>query len=122
MASGVIEERRKLRRVDFQGRVEIDPVEPRAQTQAPSLPTSSVNLSEGGMCVRVSHELVVRSRVVLRVFANPRKRPVECDGRVAWGGGRPGLCPTPPLLSYFGLGFFQTPPPPPRLGAPPCLP
>src|SRR3989338_10112202 len=110
MASGVIEERRKLRRVDFQGRVEIDPVEPRAQTQAPSLPTSSVNLSEGGMCVRVSHELVVRSRVVLRVFANPRKRPVECDGRVAWGGGRPGFPPPPPPPLHLGGGFISPPP------------
>ncbi|HBQ37482.1 MAG TPA: hypothetical protein DD714_00470 [Candidatus Omnitrophica bacterium] len=109
MASGVIEERRKLRRVDFQGRVEIDPVEPRAQTQAPSLPTSSVNLSEGGMCVRVSHELVVRSRVVLRVFANPRKRPVECDGRVAWVVQRLDLRTTPPYLYDVGVEFLKPP-------------
>lgn len=109
MAPGVLEERRKLRRVDFQGRVEIDPVAPRADARPTSVSTRSVNLSEGGVCVRVADELTVHSRVVLRVFAQPRKRPVECDGRVAWVVQRLDLRATPPFLYDVGVEFLKPP-------------
>ena len=109
MPPDVVQERRRLTRVDFQGRVEIDAVGPHPETRAPSLPTSSINLSEGGVCVRVEHELAVRSRVVLRVFSSPRRRPVQCDGRVAWVMQRLDLRPAPPFLYDVGVEFLKPP-------------
>lgn len=109
MALGVVQERRKLRRVDFQGRVEIDPVGPSTDGTPPSLSTSSLNLSEGGVCVRVAHALAIHSRVVLRVFSSPRRRPVQCDGRVAWVMQRLDLRDSPPFLYDVGVEFVKPP-------------
>lgn len=107
MSSTITQERRKLTRVGFQGRVEIDPVIPHLNGQRLALQAHSVNLSEGGLCVRLEHELAIRSRVILRLFTPPRKRPFECNGRIAWVVQRLDLRTTPPFLYDVGVEFLS---------------
>ena len=102
-----VEERRTALRVELPGRVEI---------AVPHLPTrleaSSLNLSERGICVRLQETLEVRSDVRLRLFVEAARRPVECDGRVAWVVQRLDLRDAPPFLYDVGLEFVK---PSPRL-------
>lgn len=107
MALRVVEEHRKLSRVELQGRVEIDVLHRPARVEA-----NAVNLSEGGMCVRLQEALEIRSRVRLRWFAKPPKRPLECAGQVAWVVQRLDLRDAPPFVYDVGVTFVN---PPPRL-------
>lgn len=98
-----VEERRHAGRVQLQGRVEL------AVAHRP-MPVSgnTVNLSEGGLCVRVQESLDVKAPVTLKFFAQPRSRPVECAGRVAWVVQRLDLRTVPPFLYDVGVEFVRT--------------
>jgi len=107
MAVKSLQERRKVPRVDFLGRVEINLLHPGMRLKA-----SSLNLSEAGICVRLQEALDIHSPVKLRLFAASRKRPLECGGRVAWVVQRLDLRDTPPFVYDVGVEFVD---PPPRL-------
>jgi len=118
MAPNQIQERRKGERVGFRGRVEIDLVAARATWPSSSdsfsdrFEADSVNLSEGGMCVRLQQALDIHARVTLRLFPEPRKKPLECAGRVAWVIQRLDLRDAEPFVYDIGVEFVD---PPPRL-------
>ena len=105
MAIKTIPERRRVPRIDFQGRVEVDQFQARSHLQA-----SSVNFSESGLCFRLQQALDVRSRVKLRLFAVMGKRPVECAARVAWVVQRLDLRDAPPFVYDVGVEFIDPPP------------
>lgn len=97
------DERRQAGRVRLQGRVEL------AVAHKPTpVAGNTVNLSEGGLCVRVEESLDVKSPVTLKLFAQPRSRPVECAGRVAWVVQRLDLRTAPPFLYDIGVEFVRT--------------
>jgi len=102
MAIGELTDRRRDARINLQTRVEIDRPHPPAR-----LPANSVNLSEGGMCVRLQESLELSSRVRLRLFLTPAKRPLTCAGRVAWVVQRMDLRAMPPFLYDVGLEFVE---------------
>lgn len=102
MAVTELADRRRASRVDLQTRVEIDRVHPPTR-----LPANSVNLSEGGICVRLEESLELSSRVRLRLFLTSAKRPLTCEGRVAWVVQRMDLRTIPPLLYDVGLEFVE---------------
>lgn len=74
----------------------------------------SVNVSRGGLCLRLSATLEVRSVVRLQMTqgrAAPKAvRPVECTGRVAWVIQRLDLRDMPPFLYDVGIEFVDPPP------------
>lgn len=104
MALKTLAERRRLPRVEFQGRVELDI--PQSQVR---LEANSLNLSEAGVCVRLQKTLDIRLRVKLRLFPETWKRPLECTGRVAWVVQRLDLRDSPPFLYDVGLEFLDPP-------------
>jgi len=70
-----------------------------------------INISEGGLCLRVEEELQVRSLV--RLQFTPEKvsaaSPLTCVGRVAWVIQRLDLRPMPPFLFDVGIEFVDPP-------------
>lgn len=107
MAINVVQERRRLTRVDFQGRVEINPIESFTNGRPLFFRASSLNLSEGGVCVRLEQELAIHARVAMRILATPRRQPLECHGRVAWVIQRLDLRTDPPFLYDIGVEFIN---------------
>jgi hypothetical protein len=104
-------DQRKNARVDFQAHVEIDL--PSENTREDTrLDANSLNLSEGGMCLRLQAALQVRSRVRLRLFPEASKKPLECAGQISWVVQRMDLRDSPPFLYDVGVQFID---PPPRL-------
>lgn len=97
-----VDERRRASRVELQGRVEL------ALAHRAPVAGNTVNLSEGGLCVRVEESLDVKSAVTLKLFPQPRSRPVECAGRVAWVVQRLDLRTAPPFLYDVGVEFVRT--------------
>lgn len=80
---------------------------------AVSVPADGVNLSGGGLCLRLRETLDVRAVVRLQLTTQPRaSRGIECTGRVAWVSQRLDLRPTPPFLFDVGIEFVR---PSPRL-------
>jgi len=112
-------EQRKVARVEFQTHVEIDldqpsflkrKTEPRPRTPAlPHLEANSLNLSEHGMCLRLQAALEIRSRIRMRLFPEPAKKPLECAGQVAWVVQRMDLRDTPPFVYDIGVQFIDPP-------------
>ena len=90
-----------------------------------SIPTEGVNISEGGLCLRLRELLDVRSLVQLQLSpARPNNgkgrlvdatgsarwpRPVTCTGRVIWVIQRLDLQDTPPFVFDTGLEFVNPP-------------
>jgi len=76
-------------------------------------PVNHVNVSEGGLCLRLPTMLEVRSLVRLQLTpANGlarRWRPMECTGRVAWVTQRLDLRAIPPYLFDVGIEFVNLP-------------
>lgn len=76
-------------------------------------PIDHVNLSEGGLCLRLPAMLEVRSLIRFRLASdNPaanRLRPMECTGRVAWVTQRLDLRDMPPYLFDIGIEFVNPP-------------
>lgn len=104
MALKTLDDHRRTGRVDFQGRVELE-----VQHRAVRLEGNSLNLSEGGVCLRMQESLDVRAPVTLRLFAQSRHRPLQCLGRVAWVVQRLDLRDMPPFLYDVGVEFVRPP-------------
>jgi len=102
MALKTVQERRKAPRVEFQGRAEVEV----PKLQSP-LAANSLNFSEGGACMRLQEALDVRSSITIRLFVQPRGKPLECEGRVAWVIQRLDLRNTPPFLYDVGVEFID---------------
>lgn len=83
-----------------------------------SIAADSINVSQGGLCLRVQEELEVRSLVRLQLAPasgpsedrRPTARPVTCTGRVAWVIQRLDLRQGPPFLFDVGIEFVDPPP------------
>jgi len=117
----IIAERRQHPRDAVSPRVAINLLQPHA-----SATISSINYSEGGLCLRLREALEVRSLVRLQVtptrpgdgegrtgeISAPSRgsRPVECTGRVAWVIQRLDLRSVPPFLFDIGIEFVDPPP------------
>lgn len=74
----------------------------------------SVNISDGGLCVRLPEMLEVRSlvRLLVRAEASAAARAqqaLECTGRVAWVVQRLDLRAIPPFLFDVGIEFVNPP-------------
>lgn len=97
-----MEEQRRAARLRFQEHVELD---------GPGLPArlgvSSLNVSEGGVCLRLQAALEIRSAVRLRLFPSADQRPVQCAGRVAWVVQRLDLRDAPPFVYDIGVEFVN---------------
>lgn len=103
-----VQERRKFPRSDALPRFGISLLRPQGL-----IPASSVNLSEGGLCVRLDEmedTLEVRSLVRLQLTPTRSQRPVECTGRVAWVVQRLDLRSTPPFPFDVGIELVDPPP------------
>lgn len=75
---------------------------------------SAVNVSTGGVCLRLSEPLEIHSRVRLqltldREVSRSEKGDVQCAGRVAWVMQRLDLRNTPPFLFDVGIEFIDPP-------------
>jgi len=106
MTKGAIQERRHSRRRTVARRVGIHLLHQRR-----SIAANGINVSEGGLCLRLEEELQVRSLV--RLQFTPEKLPVGshliCRGRVAWVIQRLDLRPLPPFLFDVGIEFVDPP-------------
>lgn len=117
-----VQERRRFSRHDAVPRLAINLIRSRQ-----SIAADNVNLSEGGLCLRLQEELEVRSLVQLhltsagavshedrrpgeRSVAARRGRSVTCTGRVAWVIQRLDLREAPPFLFDIGIEFVDPPP------------
>lgn len=102
----LLQERRRFSRTGPSGRVAVNVLHPATST-APS----SVNVSEGGLCLRLQDMLEVRSLVRLQLTQGDshvrKERSVECTGRVAWIVQRLDLRDSPPFLFDVGIEFIQ---------------
>jgi hypothetical protein len=103
-----IQERRRFSRSGLPAGLGVHVLQPHATVAA-----DSVNVSDGGLCLRLEERLEVRSLVRLQVTprsgAAPSRRPVECTGRVAWVIQRLDLREVPPFLFDIGIEFVDPP-------------
>jgi hypothetical protein len=87
-----------------------------------SIAADSINVSEGGLCLRLQQELEVRSLVRLQLtpssspsddrrqgLSGRAARSVTCTGRVAWVIQRLDLREGPPFLFDVGIEFVDPP-------------
>jgi hypothetical protein len=102
------QERRRYLRSDGPARFAINLVNPQGAVLA-----GSVNVSEGGLCLRVQEELEVRALIQVRLTpagsAAQGRRSVRCTGRVAWVIQRLDLRENPPFLYDVGIEFVDPP-------------
>ncbi len=110
LSTPVIRERRKFSRQLCPPRLAVNLLQPRA-----SLGPTSVNVSEGGLCLQLQEMLEVRSLVQLQLIPQRSRlvkepRPVHCTGRVAWVVQRLDLRDSPPFLFDTGIEFVDPPP------------
>ena len=70
----------------------------------------SVNVSEGGLCIRLDQMLEVRSLVQLQLRPDRTSRPMQCRGRVTWVMQRLDLRDMPPFLFDTGIEFVNPSP------------
>ena len=97
-----VQERRRFARSDSAPRVAINLIRPRQAIAA-----GSVNVSGGGVCLRLQEELEVRSLVQVQLTSTSRS--VTCTGRVAWVIQRLDLRGAPPFLFDIGIEFVDPP-------------
>lgn len=106
----VSRERRTSSRGDCPARVELT-VSPSQRT----LTSQGINISAGGICVRVEEMLEVRSLVQIHMLpevpasSRATPRPAVCAGRVAWVVQRLDLRAGPPFLFDVGIEFVASP-------------
>ena len=108
------QERRKFLRNDAPLRLAVNLL-------VPPLSADSVNISAGGLCLRLAEQLEVRSLVQLEIaqeracLPSPgdrqAPRAIQCAGRVSWVMQRLDLRDAPPFLFDVGIEFVN----PPRL-------
>ena len=99
-----VPEQRKSARVDLKALVEVQP----DASQSNRLKGNSLNLSDGGICLRLEAALELRARIRLRLFPHA-KRPVECAGQVSWVIQRRDLRDSPPFVYDVGVKFIEPP-------------
>ncbi|MBI4343323.1 MAG: PilZ domain-containing protein [Candidatus Omnitrophica bacterium] len=108
MTTAATLERRQHARSPFPERVGIQLLEPSA-----SIAPDGINLSEGGLCLRLERALEVRSFVRLQLSPeaqHPRRtHSIQCEGRVAWVTQRLDLRTAPPFLFDTGIEFVDPP-------------
>jgi len=75
-----------------------------------SVIAESVNMSEGGLCIRLDRMLEVRSLVQLQLTPDRTSRPMQCRGRVRWVMQRLDLRDMPPRLFDTGIEFVNPSP------------
>ena len=106
-------ERRRFLRTEPPSQIGINLLEPQ-NTAA----IGSINLSEGGVCLRLEAELQVRTLVRMQLTADARQwrawhlkasQPLQCTGRVAWVIQRLDLRSNPPFLYDIGIEFVNPP-------------
>ncbi len=101
----VLQERRKYLREGFPANFGISLLRPQG-----ALAADNVNLSEGGLCLRLPEMLEVRSLVRLQLTPGQTlRKTVECTGRVAWVVQRLDLRDIPPFLFDVGIEFVDPP-------------
>ena len=107
LTSTPVQDRRRFTRGEPSSPVEVNLLRPSGL-----ISTESVNVSEGGLCVRLEEMLEVRSLVQLQLtLASARaRRPVRCTGRVTWVVQRLDLRTTPPFLFDAGIELIDPPP------------
>ena len=103
------QERRRFPRIEEFSPLAVNLVEPRT-----SFPVDQVNLSRGGICLRLQEALEIHSTVKLqltpeRASQGKEKHPVNCMGRVAWVMQRLDLRDTPPFLFDVGIELVNPP-------------
>ncbi len=69
-----------------------------------------MNVSEGGLCIRLDQMMAVRSLVQLQLTPHRKSRPMHCRGRVTWVMQRLDLRDMPPLLFDTGIEFVDPSP------------
>ena len=104
------QERRRFVRSAVSERLAINLLHPPA-----SVNPSSVNVSEGGLCLRLQNMVEIHSLVRLQLTSErtapvSRLAAVECTGRVAWVIQRLDLRDRPPFLFDVGIEFVDPPP------------
>lgn len=97
-------ERRKFTRHASAARFEVNLLNPPGR-QA----TTTVNFSEGGLCLRLREAIDVRSLVRFQLTPEEGAHAVECTGRVAWVVQRLDLRAAPPFLYDVGIEFVEFP-------------
>ena len=106
LTSAPVQDRRQSVRSDFPPRFGIDLLDPQR-----SVPSDGVNVSKGGLCLRLQELLEVRSLVRLQITPSTKTpRPMTCTGRVAWVVQRLDLRTAPPFLYDVGIEFVDPPP------------
>lgn len=114
LTSTAVQDRRRFTRGEPLGSFEVNLLKPSG-----AVPAESVNISEGGLCVRLQEMLEVRSLVQLQLTLNSaRSRPMRCTGRVTWVMQRLDLRTSPPFLFDAGIELINPPPPLRQLAAP----
>lgn len=108
-ARPIKQERRVYPRIEFPSRMAIDLVQPSLPA-----PNGGVNVSAGGLCLRLERALEVKSLVRFRLLPEEfnanltgNSRSVECTGRVAWVVQRLDLSEGPPFLFDVGIEFVD---------------
>ncbi len=96
-------DRRRAPRAEFPTQLAVNFLEPRT-----GVSVDGVNLSEGGLCLRLQEALEVKSLV--RGQVSKGRKPVRCTGRVAWVIQRLDLRTAPPFLFDVGIEFVDPPP------------
>lgn len=102
-------ERRESSRAAWPADVAIQLLEPSGLA-----PIDHVNVSEGGLCLRLPAMLEVRSLIRFQLVSGAarttnRLRPTACTGRVAWVTQRLDLRNMPPYLFDIGVEFVKPP-------------
>ena len=97
------QERRRFTRNETPTRLAINLLQPDRAITA-----TGVNLSGGGLCLRLQESVEVRSTVRLEFV--PGRRSVTCLGRVCWVIQRLDLREAPPFLYDVGIEFVDAPP------------
>lgn len=102
-------ERRHFSRAPWPGGLGINLLQPQGV-----IPVDRVNMSEGGLCLRLPTMLEVRSLVRLQLtpargISTEGLRMVECTGRVAWVTQRLDLRDMPPYLFDVGIELVDLP-------------
>ena len=106
LTSTALAERRKFARQALPSRFTV------RLLQANRPAAEGVNVSEGGVCLRLRQMLEVRSLV--RLLVTPAnggrgRRPVRCTGRVTWVMQRLDIRGTPPFVFDTGIEFVDPP-------------
>lgn len=100
-----VQERRRFLRQDVPARVSVNLLEPSAAG-----PVTYVNYSEGGLCLRLTQALDVRTVVRMRLRPEDAShRPISLTGRVAWVMQRLDLRTAAPLFD-IGIEFTDAVP------------